>query len=399
MGNAPPPPLPGPYDDWTRAFDIPPPLSRAADNPLPERLNVTPYFGNADPAASGRVGDLSAAMGDLPPAAWFDNANPSFSRVGDLSAAMGGPPAPFPIGTVTAGSTGGEFFSSAPPMPAPPPAMSQAMQDQFDVAFSPGGPGQIMDMQTAFNRRGAPPPVSGQMAIDQLLGPSAAMGALPFTEIGPTPAAANPAASLGSSLGPITGPRSPSPSNPTDYNRYVPNVPSALSPAASRFSDAAFGGGSVVVPPPAASPTVIDRWTAQNAEPIDIRPPVQGGPPLVKPATALSPPRQTNVAAEREKQGFARSILGAIFGGGGIGGFGSPASFTPFGGGMMTTPMGSFRTAGTSPYGVSGSTQWKSGTSNALGGSNALTYTDSHGNPLTVTQDPWTGTYYGPVAG
>ncbi|TXH48033.1 MAG: hypothetical protein E6Q97_25710 [Desulfurellales bacterium] len=73
-----------------------------------------------------------------------------------------------------------------------------------------------------------------------------------------------------------------------------------------------------------------------------------------------------------------RGILGGIAR---ILGNRSPATFTP------TAGMGGF-----TPGGV----QYQIGTTNALGGANALSWQGGGGNTVTVAQDNWTGTYYGP---
>jgi hypothetical protein len=86
---------------------------------------------------------------------------------------------------------------------------------------------------------------------------------------------------------------------------------------------------------------------------------------------------------------LAGGLLGrsGIFGGGGGNGFG-------FGG----APSFAWSSGGNAPYGNNGgSTTYQKGTSNALGGSNALSWKGSGGQTVTVVQDPFTGTYYGPT--
>ncbi len=299
-------------------------------------------------------------------------------------------PAPPPVvGTAEAGSTTGEFFTPAPPMPSPPP---DPMAGRFDDAFSPGGPGMIADLQGAFNRQQAAPPPSltAQDGINSVFGAPPAPAAVPNIAI---PFAEVP-----------TGPPMPSMAPPA--------------PISQQQFDDRFGGGSVVRPPTPVpgQPGVVAGEMQTPAGAMDIRSPAQGGPGLPPAPAALPqaspspPPRQPNPAAERQRNSIVGRVLGGLLGGplgalgGGLlgggngGGFGfGTASFTPYGNPIMNTGMGSFRTSGTSPYGTNGSTNWKSGQSNAAGGANALAYTDSKGRPLTVVQDNWTGTYYGPT--
>ena len=102
-------------------------------------------------------------------------------------------------------------------------------------------------------------------------------------------------------------------------------------------------------------------------------------------------PKGIGKAALGAMFGLPGAVVGALIGGGGkglLGGFGTPPSFAWNGG------------SGTAPYGNNGTTNWKSGTTNALGGgnashgpTNALSWTGTNGQPVTVVQDPWTGTY------
>lgn len=362
---------PSPWDDWTRAFDIPPPLSRAADSPMPERQSTQ---------FPSMVAGRPEFPGGNTPVRDFASADPALSLPPSWSPATGFPPPPSPIGTVGAGSTGGEFFTPAPPMPSPPP---DPLAGRFDDAFSPGGPSQIMDLQAAFERRNAPPTMNAQDGINSVFGapPAEAMPpnlAIPFSEVpgfdmsrfaGAAPAEAATVAS------PLPMPGPPSPISMADF-------------------DARFGGGSVVRPPtPGVTPGVVPGEMPQPGAPMDIRSPAQGGPPFV-PAPPASP-RQTNVGAERQKKNTIGRLAGGLFGGllggpigalgggllgGGFGGFGAQPSFAWSGG-------------GTAPYGNGGSTTYQKGTSNALGGSNALSWTGSKGQTVTVVQDPWTGSY------
>lgn len=367
-----------PYDDWTRQYDIPGAITLAN-----ERMGV--FEGTPDPrtiappSRTPEIGNLNYDSFPAPPAAPpdFSIADPSLSLPPSWSPATAFPAQPAPVGTVAGGSTGGEFFTPAPPLPPPMPG---PMVQRFNDAFSPSGPGQIMDLQSAFDRRNAPPVMNAQDGINSVFGapPAQAMPpnlAIPFSE--------------------VPG---------FDMGRFAGASPAAASTVASPLPpptismgdfDARFGGGTVV-PPPVPTPGVTPGVVAGVMPgPMDIRSPAQqagstaGPPPLPAPPPS---PRNTGPAAERERKSIAARVLGGLLGGplgaigggllGGAGGFGfgQPASFAWSGG-------------GTAPYGNSGSTTYQKGTSNALGGSNALSWTGSKGQTVTVVQDPWTGTY------
>jgi hypothetical protein len=96
------------------------------------------------------------------------------------------------------------------------------------------------------------------------------------------------------------------------------------------------------------------------------------------------------------------AIGGGLFGGRGGGG---PGWLGNGGSGFGQPPSFAWTGGGKAPYGNNGlPTNWKSGTTNALGPgknsqvgpTNALSWQGSNGQPVTVVQDPWTGTYYGP---
>ena len=333
----------------------------------------------------------TATMGER-----FDMANPTPNAEQMFSLPGMNAPASFPgpdprIGTAEAGSTTGEFFTPAPPMPSPPP---DPMAGRFNDAFSPAGPGMIADLQGAFDRRQAlpaPPTMNAQDGINSVFGapPAPAMPpnlAIPFAEVpgfGVPPAAASTAATPPMGMG-------------TFNDRFSPPVPAPQPISMGAFNER-FAGGSVVNTPTPGQPGVVQGTMPTPAGAMDIRPPAQGGPPLPPQATPqaspASPPRQPDPAAERQRSGIVGRVLGGLLGGpigalgggllgGGVGfGFGT-ASFSPMGGG------------GSAPYGNGGTTTYQKGTSNALGGSNALSWKSSNGGTVTATQDPWTGTYY-----
>lgn len=309
-------------------------------------------------------------------------------------------PAPPPvIGTAEAGSTTGEWFTPAPPMPTQPP---DPMAARFNDAFSPGGPGMIADLQGAYNaQQGRPQPgMTAQDGINQVFGAPPAPAAVPNLAIPFSEVPGAPQASAPSSL--------PTISRQQFDGRF--GAPPAPPPSISQQQfDERFAGGTVVPSPPKpGQPGVVSGEMPTPEGAMDIRSTAQGGPglppaPVGLPAPSpAQPPRQPNPGAERQRNGIIGRVLGGLLGGpigalgGGLlgGGFGGAQTFTPYGNPIMNTGMGSFRTSGTAPYGTNGSTNWKSGQSNALGGSNALQWTGSKGQTITAVTDPWTGQTY-----
>lgn len=315
------------------------------------------------------------------------------------------PAPPSPIGTAGAGSTTGEFFTPAPPMPSPSP---DPMAGRFNDAFSPGGPGMIADLQGAFDRRQspappAPPTMTAQDGINQIFGapPAAAMPpnlAIPFNEV-PGFMGVSPAAAATPALPPM--------GMGTFNDRFAPAMPAPPQPISVQSFNDRFAGGTVAPggPPPPGTPGVV-QGTMPGA--MDIRPPAQGGPPLppqaLPQASPAPAPRQTNVGAERQRNGTLGRILGGLLGGpvgalgGGLLGGGGGGIF---GGGVSFGGQPTFNVTGggTSPYGNGGTTTYQKGTSNALGGSNALSWKSSNGGTVTAYTDPWSGqtfTSYGP---
>lgn len=287
-------------------------------------------------------------------------------------------PGPDPVvGTAEAGSTTGEWFTPAPPMPAPPP---DPMAARFNDAFSPGGPGMIADLQGAFNRQQAPPPptATAQDGISQIFGAPPAPAAVPNLAI---PFAEVP-----------TGPAPPMPS-------MAPPAPISR----SQFDDR-FGGGTVVPDPPKpGQPGVVSgEMPSPGGAPPPSLPPAPGALPAPAPAMPApaprSAPRQPDPGAERQRNSILGRVLGGLLGGpiGALGGglLGGNGAGFGFGG----QPTYAWTGGGSSaPYGNGGTTTYQKGTSNALGGSNALSWKGSGGQQITVVQDPWTGTYYGPT--
>lgn len=385
MGNAPPRrPLSPPTPEITPEFIAS--LGRAEDMNR-TREDTEFWTGDLQPQASPPWGPTVAGRpefpgGGMPPAQgpFFDEASPGLSLPPQWASGSF-PPPPSPIGTVGAGSTGGEFFTPAPPMPSPPP---DPLASRFDDAFAPGGGGQIMDLQSAFNKQNAPPTMTAQDGIDNVFGapPAAAQPpnlAIPFAEVpgfdmgrfaGASPAAAATVAS------PLPQPISPPGISQADF-------------------DARFAGGSVVQPPtPGITPGVVSGEMPQAGASMDIRPPAQGGPAFIPPAP--EPPRMTPPAERGNKgMGIAARILGGLLGGpiGAIGGgllggggggfgFGGSAAFNPIMGSGGTAPFNM------QPNGQTGQTNYVHGNAGNMQGT---MWNKSNGGSVGYVTDPFTG--------
>jgi len=305
------------------------------------------------------------------------------------------PAPPSPVGTAGAGSTTGEFFTPAPPMPQPGP---DPMAGRFDDAFSPAAPGMIADLQGAFNRQQMPPappqPAVAQDGINAVFGapPAPAMPsnlAIPFNEV---------PGFMGAAPAEAATPELPSMGMGAFNDRFSPSMP-APQPISMGEFDQRFAGGTVAPggPPPPGTPGIVQ---GTMPGPMDIRSPAQGGPPMppqALPQTQPAPaPRQTNVGAEKQRSGTIGRILGGLLGGpigalgGGLLGGGGGGMFGGGGGFGFGTPSFNATGGGTAPYG-GGSTTYQKGTSNALGGSNALSWKSSSGGTITAYTDPNTG--------
>lgn len=425
LGRATPQPLPRPfpprpafiglnggrsipaYNDWTRAFDVPGPMTRMQESPsfpTPETFNRGPSFDFANPGdtfgmprpTQGAATEPGMGLGpygmNVPPpdfsmadASPAPNAGQMFG-LPPLNGASFPPPTPIP-GTVAAGSTGGEFFTPPPPTPPDPNA------GRFDAAFS-GGPGTIMDLQSAFNQsQGKPPPsMNAQDGINSVFGAPPVQAqppniAIPFNEV------------PGFDAGRFMGSASAEAATVASPLPHPGMGPPSITPA--QF-DERFGGGSVVAPPQAPEVS-LDVQYPEGA--MDIRPPSMGGPALVPGLAAPAPPapRQTSRGEENQRKGILGRILGGVFGGplgamgggllggGGGFGFGGQAAFTPFAGApMIQTGLGSYRASGTGPNASGGSTNWSHGTT---GNMNSTSWNRNGGGSVVVAQDPFTGSY------
>jgi len=302
------------------------------------------------------------------------------------------PAPPSPIGTAGAGSTTGEFFTPAPPMPSPGP---DPMAGRFNDAFSPAGPGMIADLQGAFDRRQspappAPPTMTAQDGINQIFGapPAAAMPpnlAIPFNEV-PGFMGVSPAAAATPALPPM--------GMGTFNDRFAPAMPAPPQPISVQSFNDRFAGGTVAPggPPPPGTPGVV-QGTMPGA--MDIRPPAQGGPPLppqaLPQANPTPAPRQTNVGAERQRSGTIGRILGGLLGGpvgalgGGLLGGGGGGIF----GGGSVTPMGaSFSSPYMQPNGQMGSTNVQRIQSGNMQGT---AWNRNGGGSVGYVTDPFTG--------
>lgn len=304
----------------------------------------------ADPIIGNSPSTLSLDAMPGSGASQLANANPPPALSSGTSSAVDSILSPSVNGTVGAGSTGGEFFTPHDPMPASPPATSQAMQDQFNVAFSPGGAGQIMDIPGSYAQTQAP---SGQAAIDNLLGgPGASMAAMQFASTD------EPAAQTLDADGVIGDPNAgagwvgaselPAPGDPL----YTEPVFDPLT------VDQVIAGAPLVAAPAVAT--------------VDVP------APNVAPAAAAVA-AQPNVAPAAQKTGGG--IAGLFKSGGG----GLPA-------GSITTKGG-----GTSPGGASanyqGGKSYTTGTTNqtiggAPAGSHTVSWQSSNGTTITAVEQP-----------
>lgn len=294
----------------------------------------------------------------------------------------------------------GEWFTPAPPMPAP---SADGNAGRFDVFNMPSA--QIMDLQTAFQNRTAPssPPFTLPMGTE----PAYADDAL-INGGGGTDFLRGGSAQFDDAFG----------SRP----RYDP-LSSAISGIPPGVTSAFEGADYWGAPPPAVAatqatqPTAFVRGPGQSA-PMDITSDAQKADTnIAGTASSGTLAGGTGEDEERKRLPFvARAILAALGPvgwlagaalnggkGGGGGGFGAgfaPAQFTPFAG--RTNPgwaNGMMATSGKAPYGNSGgTTNWQRGTSNAFGGGNAisgptqaLSWQTSDGRTITAHTDPWTG--------
>lgn len=379
MGNRPSfaPKSPQITDSFKQSFDLANDMNTTRENTDWWTGALTPQASPPPAPSEARTKDDAYTPAQGP---FFGSADPSLSLPPSWSPDSSFPAPPPPTGTVAAGSTGGEFFSPAPPMPSSPP---DPMASRFNDAFSPGGGGQIMDLQSAFNRQNAPPTMNAQGGINSVFGAPPVQAAPPNLAI---PFAEVPGFDTGRFAG----------ASPAEAATVASPLPQpAMPPSISRTDfDARFGGGSVVRPstPVPGQPGVVSGEMPQPG-PMDIRSQAQGGPPMPTPMATIPTPPPAPKQTTREQKSIIGRILGGLLAGpagalgggllgGGGGGFG-------FGG----QPTFAWSGGGSAPYGNGGSTTYQKGTSNALGGSNALTWQGSNGQPVTVVQDPWTGTY------
>jgi nucleoid-associated protein YgaU len=192
-------------------------------------------------------------------------------------------------------------------------------------------------------------------------------------------------------------------------NQYMAAQPTAPAPATPIAAPPATGA-----PPPDMRDTTLPRWTEIGAvygEPPPGTVPATGpeeeyeatpayaprvrptAPPAARPMGGPAPrgtfPGMPS-ALQRVVSPQGRGIMGGIAK---LLSGGNQAMFQPAGNGLLTQMgnggvLGTFRGSGPG---------WSHGTTNAAGGTNALSWNNSQGTgSVTVAQDPWTGTYYGP---
>jgi hypothetical protein len=313
------PPLataPSPWSDRSRAFDIPPPMTRMAEFGPSPRPNITPDF------------DFAAGPG------------PTFTPP-SLTPDIRGRP---------------EYPGSMPVVPSP---LANAADDPYRAPSS-------------FD---ASRPISGGGGSDVLAAGNASPLPLP-----PSPFRYDPLSSARLNLPPSV-PAVPSLDD-------IPGVTVAADP------------NSITLPTDIRPPAQVDAEQAPTIDPVGAAanmPVVQPPPQQKIAATATAPPTKT-ATEEKKRNSFLSRLLpggGNGFLGNFLGSFGTPPTFTAYGptspgwnNGRMNTGMGgTIRTSGKTPSG----TPWSTGTSNALGGSNALRWTGSNGQTITAYTDPNTG--------
>ena len=225
------------------------------------------------------------------------------------------------------------------------------------------------------------PPVSRPPVVDTVdpirIGPSSSID----------PTATDMMSSIGKPMGSVSA--------MPQYASTALTVPVPSPPPSISMSDfnSRFGG------PPTNAVTSPAGWqpvepTSPTEAPIDLRPPVAGGPPVTPAVTPPAPrkvaqPRQTNVGAQRQRQNTALRILGTVLGGpvGGIlGGGGLFGGSTPFAqssaNAFQQTGSGQHPSGKTFSTGTIGSTNWDAGQ-----------YDNSKGQTVTYATDPWQGGY------
>ena len=414
------PAAPNPYDDPSRQFDIPDPFTLMADS-QPPPAPTPPQEARTKDDAYTRGRDFSIAAPaplitqNIPPSPFGPTGNvvgPQDDAGSGRQAFIDANRAPTPIDSTT--GTWSDLPDPTPPgLPSPPIAN---WRDQFNISFSPGGPGMIADLTPPTPQPPTAPPGN---PFDALMGPGAAMGAMPFNDT---------AQGIGAPDFSITAPPSPFDSAPTSdlgigqpqqniMRPPAPQKPALMSGATAFYRpdapDPTFAGGSVVSP---NSPNAIGATDTQAMPGRTFVDPAKYGQPPVPPPSPVAqsatmglpkpgtPPRQTNVGANRRGAGVLGRLLGGVLGGpigalaGGLLGGGGNGILGGNGFGFGGQPSFAWSGGGNAPYGNNGgTTTYQKGTSNALGGSNALSWKGSNGQTVTVVQDPWGGGYYGPT--
>jgi len=264
------------------------------------------------------------------------------------------------------------------------------MPGRFRDAFAPPGGGQIMDLQTAFDQRNAPPAptpptMTAQDGVSSIFGVQAAPNALPF--VGAQPAEA---ATVASPL--------PKPMTAEGFDaRYADGTP----PMAGRFSDAflpsispgsvlpsvqdmqasydrRLGGGSVIEPtPPQPAPGTVPASG----------PPIQLHPPSLTPPAPIEQPSAPQPGRRSLFQGPVGGLMHAVA----PGLFPNAGQAPGIGGGLLGflasqrqpsfTPGGN---SGTAPGGMN----WQHGN---VGNNPGMQYTTPNGTVVTTMTDPFTG--------
>lgn len=302
------------------------------------------------------------------------------------------------------------------PDPTPPGLQSPPVadwRDQFNIFFSPGGPGEIYDLTPPQ----APKPSTTAQGnpFDALMGPGAAMGAMPFNDASQGVGAPDfsnasdaswwngaPTGDLGlESIPPKTAAMADAldeaPPTPGEALADQALAQAYASPGASRFID--YG---LKTPYTQAAANAQVYQPAGPTGGIDIRSPA---------ARTLSeeapPPASSSAPMFAQPPAPAGGRLGPVPGSGPFG-----ALFGGAGGGLMGKIGANWAgpqwtgavTQGSGPYMYDngmGTNDWWSGNTDAMGGSTGLSWTGSDGRTITAYSNDGGRTYthgYGPGA-
>lgn len=293
-------------------------------------------------------------------------------------------------------------------MPQTLPFNEQAMAELTEAQY----PGLMQPSELASRTPQPTPPAAPARSAPAPLTPEAlgqTLSGLTSDALARIETARQAAAQAGQSyididLDEVTAPPAPQPQPQPIAAQPLPAQPQPVQMASADvsqmpigFSASDFGIGS-----PDGGLSINPQPTRQDASPFmtDVGMAVAGLPPGLM--TAPQPPQPAQIAsrppppvAPPPQPGMPQSQPGGI-----------AAAGTPFGarqgtGGILgllgigKSPAQFYATnSGSSPYGDDQVTQWKSGETNALGGSSGLQWQGSKGNTVTAVQNPWGSGYF-----